>query len=117
MTNTGTELGKGTLVAEGKVKPEWIDVNGHMNVAYYLLAFDQGVDALWTEVGITDEYIKTRKLSTFAVEAHITYQQELHEGDLYRVTDRFSLSITSACTSFNVCTMRKQAHLQQPVSG
>lgn len=86
MTNTGTELGKGTLVAEGKVKPEWIDVNGHMNVAYYLLAFDQGVDALWTEVGITDEYIKTRKLSTFAVEAHITYQQELHEGDLYRVT-------------------------------
>jgi len=85
MITSGRESEQGTLVAEGTVKPEWIDVNGHMNVAYYLLAFDQGVDALWTEVGITDEYIKTRKLSTFAVEAHITYQQELHKGDLYRV--------------------------------
>jgi acyl-CoA thioester hydrolase len=56
----------GTRVAEGVVKPEWIDVNGHMNVAYYVLAFDLAVDA--------------------SVESHITYQQELMEGDPYIVT-------------------------------
>ena len=28
------------------VLPEWIDYNGHMNVAYYVLAFDHGVDAV-----------------------------------------------------------------------
>lgn len=84
MDESSTELG--IPVAEGVVKPEWIDVNGHMNVAYYVLAFDSGVDSLWTRAGITDEYIQTRKLSTFAVDAHITYQQELCAGDSYRVT-------------------------------
>jgi acyl-CoA thioester hydrolase len=80
------ETEQGMLVAEGHVKPEWIDINGHMNVAYYLLCFDQGVDALWSKVGLSEEYVQARRLSTFAVEAHVTYQQELHEGDAYRVT-------------------------------
>ena len=30
----------GISIATAKVLPEWIDVNGHMNVAYYVLAFD-----------------------------------------------------------------------------
>ena len=44
---------EGTSVAKGKVKPEWIDVNGHMNVAWYVLIFDLAVDDLWAEFGIT----------------------------------------------------------------
>jgi acyl-CoA thioesterase FadM len=76
----------GTRVAEGVVKPEWIDVNGHMNVAYYVLAFDLAVDALWEGFGITAEYIKSSYGTTFAVESHVTYQQELMEGDPYIVT-------------------------------
>ncbi len=76
----------GARVADGVVKSAWIDVNGHMNVAYYVLAFDLGVDALWEEFGITAEYIESSYGSTFAVECHITYQQELVEGDPYIVT-------------------------------
>lgn len=76
----------GTKVFEGTVRPEWIDINQHMNVAYYVLAFDGGVDALWDTFGITDDYINSDRGSTFAVECHITYQQELHEGDPYIVT-------------------------------
>lgn len=76
----------GEHVAEGVVLPEWIDVNGHMNVAYYVLAFDLGVDALWEELGITNEYVKNSYGSTFAVESHVTYQRELLEGDPYIVT-------------------------------
>ena len=76
----------GARVYEGKVLPEWIDVNQHMNVAYYLLVFDYGVDALWTTFGITGEYISDTRGSTFAVECHVTYQNELHEGDPYVVT-------------------------------
>ena len=78
----------GTVVYEGKVLPEWIDINHHMNVAYYLLAFDQGVDALWSEYGITDEYITGTGGSTFAVECHVTYQKELHEDDPFIVTSQ-----------------------------
>lgn len=76
----------GARVADGVVKPEWIDVNGHMNVAYYVLAFDLGVDALWEGFGITTEYVESACGSTFAVECHVTYQQELMEGDPYIVT-------------------------------
>lgn len=78
----------GTEVARGRVLPEWIDINNHMNVAYYVLAFDQGVDRLWTRFGLTDEYIRTRNSSTFAVESHITWQRELSEADPYVVTSQ-----------------------------
>ena len=76
----------GLTVAEGIVRPEWIDYNGHMNVAYYVLAFDYAIDALWARIGITDDYISETRGSTFAVETHVTYQQELQEGEPYIVT-------------------------------
>lgn len=76
----------GVEVNAGKVLPEWIDNNGHMNVAYYVLAFDLGVDALWAEFGITDEHIRTRQSSTFAVESHVIYRRELKVDDPYIVT-------------------------------
>lgn len=78
----------GMSIASGKVLPEWIDLNGHMNVAYYVLAFDLGVDGLWQELGITSHYVETSKCSTFAVECHITYQMELREDEPFVVTSQ-----------------------------
>ncbi len=78
----------GVRITDGVVKPEWIDYNGHMNVAYYLLAFDLSGDELWREFGITDEYVHTTNNSTFAVECHITYQRELKEGEAYCITSQ-----------------------------
>lgn len=68
---------QGVKVIDGTVLPEWIDINNHMNVAYYVLAFDQAVDALWEDFGITENYINASSSSTFAVESHITWQREL----------------------------------------
>ena len=78
----------GIEVMRGLVKPEWIDINDHMNVAYYLLAFDQAVDALWQRFGLTDEYIRTHSSSTIAVESHVTWQREIVEGAGYVVTSQ-----------------------------
>ena len=64
----------GIKISAGQVLPEWIDINGHMNVAYYVLAFDLAVDALWREFGITDEHIHDNHSSTFAVESHVMYR-------------------------------------------
>jgi len=50
------------------VVPEWIDYNGHMNVAYYVVLFDRCIDELFT---------KRENSSTFTMEGHITYQREL----------------------------------------
>ncbi len=76
----------GIEVSRGRVLPEWIDVNKHMNVAYYVLAFDQGVDSLWERFGITEEHIREMNSSTFAVESHVIYRRELKLDDPFIVT-------------------------------
>jgi len=78
----------GVEVARGHVLPEWIDINDHMNVAYYVLAFDQGVDHLWTRFGLTDDYIGEHNSSTFAVESHIIWQREISEAEPYLITSQ-----------------------------
>lgn len=79
---------QGVEIMHGRVQPEWIDINDHMNVAYYLLAFDQAVDVLWARFGLTEEYIKTHSSSTIAVESHVTWQREIVEGADYIVTSQ-----------------------------
>ena len=37
---------------QGKVLPEWIDHNGHMNLAYYVLAFDLATDEFFDGFGL-----------------------------------------------------------------
>ncbi len=71
---------------EGEVRSEWIDYNGHMNVAYYVLAFDWATDAFFAHIGVDEDYVRGRAMSLFALEAHITYQRELQAGDPLRVT-------------------------------
>jgi acyl-CoA thioester hydrolase len=76
----------GVEVCRGHVLPEWIDFNGHMNVAYYILAFDRGIDSLWERFGIVFEEVQKTKSSTFSVETHVMYRRELTESDPYLVT-------------------------------
>jgi acyl-CoA thioester hydrolase len=71
-----------------EVRPEWIDYNGHMNVAYYVLAFDHGTDVFWTYLGIGEDYLRRTNGSTFALEMHVTYQGEVKLGDPLRITSQ-----------------------------
>lgn len=64
-----------------RVRPEWIDYNGHMNVAYYMAAFDEATDAFYEALGIGLSYKNGTDCSTFTLEGHITYDQEVFEGD------------------------------------
>jgi len=68
------------------IRPEWCDYNRHMNLAYYVLVFDHATDAFWHELGIGLEYRDRTDHSTFTVESHITYDQEVLEGDEVRCT-------------------------------
>lgn len=63
------------------VRPEWIDYNGHMNVAYYVLAFDQATDRLLDHLGIGAAYRRATNHSVYVLEAHVTFERELREGD------------------------------------
>jgi acyl-CoA thioester hydrolase len=65
-----------------KIIKDWIDYNGHMNVAYYLLIFDKvGADNLNTIFKMGEHSAKTTGMSTMIVETNITYNQELKLGD------------------------------------
>jgi len=76
---------EGFEVVRGRVAEGWIDVNGHMNVADYLGAFDSAVVAFRERLGIDDDYISGGH-STFAVECHMTYQRELTLDVPYLIT-------------------------------
>lgn len=68
------------------VLPEWIDANGHMNIAYYVAAFDHAFEKVYEQFGFTPEVMEARKTSSFTSELHVTYQRELMVGDPIRVT-------------------------------
>lgn len=78
----------GVIVHRDRVHADWIDYNDHMNVAYYVLAFDHAVDRLWQRFGIDSEYIETRNDSTFAVECHVTWQRELCKDEAFFVASQ-----------------------------
>jgi len=69
-----------------RVEPQWIDYNGHLNMAYYNVLFDRAVDEAYELIGIGLDYLKSTKHSTFTAEAHVRYLREIHEGDPVRVT-------------------------------
>ena len=65
-----------------KILKDWTDYNNHMNVAYYVLIFDlYGAEKLMTLFNMGETSAKNTKKSTMVVESHITYNQEVKEGD------------------------------------
>lgn len=68
------------------VRPEWIDYNGHMNVAYYVLVFDHATDGLFALLDIGADYVRRTGMSAFVLETHVRYLQEVVEGAPLRVT-------------------------------
>lgn len=72
-------------IFRANVAQEHIDYNGHMNVAYYVLLFDQATDAYKVHVGLDTDYRERTNCSTFAAELHVTYLKELKLGDPVRV--------------------------------
>lgn len=70
---------------EETVSSDWVDYNGHMNVAYYVLIFDHATDALQDKVGLDEKLRLETGSSVFVAEAHITYDNEVMEGEKVRV--------------------------------
>ena len=69
-----------------KVEQDWIDYNGHLNMAYYNVLFDRAVDEAYELLGCGLAYLEQTRHSTFTAEVHIRYLRELHAGDPVRVT-------------------------------
>jgi len=73
------------LKYEDVVRPEWIDSNGHMNLAYYVVVFDLATDKLYSALGIGDAYREATGNSCFTAETHTVYEREMRLGERLRV--------------------------------
>ncbi|GAA1099330.1 thioesterase family protein [Nocardiopsis composta] len=63
-----------------RVLPEWIDYNGHLSEAYYVLVFGFATDALMERVGLGADYREATGNSLYTVEAHVRYLREVPPG-------------------------------------
>ena len=71
---------------ETEIVPDWIDPNGHLNVAYFLRVFDLATDAFQAYLDTGWDYLEREAKSVFVLEAHITYQNEVTLGEWVRIT-------------------------------
>ena len=68
-------------IANQIIKKEWTDYNNHMNMAYYVLVFDQVWENMLEKFKMGENSAKTTNMSTMVVEAYTTYNNEVKEGD------------------------------------
>ena len=64
-----------------KVKKKWTDYNGHLNVAYYVHIFDIAADVMLDNFKMGGDSAKQNKKTTFVVEMHTNYKQEVRLGE------------------------------------
>ena len=62
------------------VRPEWVDYNHHLNVAFYVRAFDFATDAFFDHVGLYLDYIERTGCTLYVREMHVSYHREMKEG-------------------------------------
>ncbi len=70
------------------VRPEWIDYNGHMSEAFYVLVFGHATDALMERTGMGPAYRESTGCSMYTVESHIRYLRDVPEGARLAVRTR-----------------------------
>ncbi len=68
------------------VSPDWLDHNGHMGEAYYVLTFGQATDAFYDEIGLDAITRERTRSSVYTVETHICYLRRVGAGVPLRVT-------------------------------
>ena len=60
-----------------KVRPEWIDYNGHLSEPFYVMVFGFATTNLMDVTGIDENYRADTGCSLYTVEAHVRYLHEV----------------------------------------
>jgi acyl-CoA thioester hydrolase len=76
------------IIHHETVISDWVDYNGHMNVAYYVLVFDHATDVFLDSIGMNHELRNATGSSVFVAEAHVTYDDEVMEGDIVEISSQ-----------------------------
>ena len=74
-----------------EVKPEWIDYNGHMNMGYYLVAFDHiATDMFYDSMNIGVAHKQKLGKTSFTLGANIDFIREVMAGEELRLTSQLA---------------------------
>ena len=65
-------------ISKGKVKEDWIDYNGHMNMAYYVQCFEESSDVLLEYMDLGYRYAVDEQKGVFVIKCEINYRKELN---------------------------------------
>lgn len=68
------------------LESSWIDYNGHLNLAYYHVLFDRGLDEVFDAIGLGERYRERTGFTTYTAEAHVRYLKEVPPGARVIVT-------------------------------
>ncbi|MEX3964761.1 thioesterase family protein [Paraburkholderia sp. EG286B] len=76
------------VVYRDTVRAEWVDYNGHLRDAFYMLIYSYATDALLDAIGLDAAAREARGRSMYTLEAHLNYLREIKEGAPVRVDVR-----------------------------
>ena len=68
-------------LATRKIVKEWTDYNEHMNMAYYVLIFDEAWEILLNKFHMGGTNAQINKRSTMVVDTRTTYNNEVKENE------------------------------------
>lgn len=87
------------LTLEGRVLPEWIDANGHMNITRYLALFDEGCEVLLLRSGVDRARAATGDVTLVAGRIQMAHRREMLEGESWSLWSGFT-SVDPGFVSF-----------------
>lgn len=68
-----------------QVPQDWVDYNGHLNIGYYMIAFDKATDGFADQLGIGVAYRNATGNSFYIVDAHLCFEREVRESAPIRI--------------------------------
>ncbi len=70
------------------LQDDWIDFNGHLRDAFYLLLASRAVDDLMDQLGLDAAYRAATSGTLYTLELHVHFLREVKRADVVSVTTR-----------------------------
>lgn len=109
--NNPVQVTEAPVLYHTRVRPEWVDYNGHMSEAYYVLVFGDTTDAFLDLIGMDDVYRRRTGHSIYTLEAHVSYLHEVGEGQALTVSTQVLATNTKRVHLFHTMNHADKGHL------
>ena len=73
-------------ISTGSVKEDWIDYNGHMNMAYYVQCFEESSDFLLEHMDLGYRYAIEEQKGVFVIKCEINYRKEINLHEIFIIS-------------------------------